>query len=58
MPSDYLIINRSFIKGVAANDNDKVKVGTIISMAHNLNSYVTAEGIQTQEQLNFLEENA
>ena len=43
MPSDYLIIDHSFIKGMAADDNNKAIIGTIISMAHNLNPYVTAE---------------
>ncbi|MBA6326787.1 EAL domain-containing protein [Colwellia sp. MB02u-6] len=40
-------IDHSFVKGVAADDNNKAIIGTIISMAHNLNSYITAEGLET-----------
>lgn len=53
-PVDRLKIDKSFIDGVANNEEDKVIVKTIISMAHNLGLKVIAEGVETKKQLDFL----
>lgn len=53
-PIDYLKIDKSFIDGLPADNNDRVITGAIISLARNLNVKVVAEGVETEEQKNFL----
>jgi len=54
LPVDTLKIDRSFITGIP-QDKDDVKISsTIVTMAHGLNLNVVAEGIETEEQLQFL----
>lgn len=55
-PIDKLKINKSFIDGIPDNEDDNVIVKTIISMAHNLGLKVTAEGVETKGQFEFLKE--
>lgn len=55
-PVDTLKIDRSFVERMQTNEEDKTIVKTIISMAHNLNLNVVAEGIQTKGQLLFLQQ--
>ncbi|MNS38763.1 Phytochrome-like protein cph2 [compost metagenome] len=54
LPIDRLKIDRSFVKEVMENNNDAAIVSTITSMAHHLKLKVTAEGVESQEQLEFL----
>jgi diguanylate cyclase (GGDEF)-like protein/PAS domain S-box-containing protein len=54
-PVDTLKIDQSFVKELHNNPSDETIVKTIISMAHSLNLNVVAEGIETQEQLVFLQ---
>ncbi|MGD8188394.1 sensor domain-containing protein [Brevibacillus ginsengisoli] len=56
LPIDKLKIDQSFLKEITQGGNDAAIVATIISMAHNLNLKVTAEGVETEEQLQFLRE--
>ena len=53
---DTLKIDRSFVAGLPNNLDDQTIVKTIISMAHNLQLSVVAEGIETREQLIFLQQ--
>ncbi len=53
-PLDTLKIDRSFISGVEHNNGNASIVSAIISMAHNLKMEVVAEGVEIEEQANFL----
>lgn len=55
-PVDNLKIDRSFIKNLPDNTDDAQITRTIIAMAHNLGLGVIAEGVETLEQLAFLNE--
>jgi diguanylate cyclase (GGDEF)-like protein/PAS domain S-box-containing protein len=53
-PIHTLKIDRSFIRDIVTDKNDRAIVTAIIAMAHNLEMEVTAEGIEEKEQLNLL----
>ncbi len=53
-PIDRLKIDKNFIDGIVTNEEDKIIVKTIISMAHNLGFKVVAEGVETKKQFDFL----
>lgn len=54
LPIDRLKIDRSFVKEVMLDGNGAAIVSTITTMAHHLKLKVTAEGVESQEQLEFL----
>ena len=53
-PIEELKIDRSFLLGVPANNDDNSIVKAIIAMAHSLGQTVVAEGVEEVEQLDFL----
>jgi EAL domain-containing protein (putative c-di-GMP-specific phosphodiesterase class I)/uncharacterized protein YlxP (DUF503 family) len=53
-PLDELKVDRSFMNDVPNNSDDAAIVGAMITMAHGLGMGVVAEGIERQEQLDFL----
>lgn len=53
-PIDMLKIDRSFIKDIPHEKSDMQIANTIISLGHNLGFRVLAEGVETNEQLEFL----
>ncbi|MDP2562276.1 EAL domain-containing protein [Psychrobium sp. 1_MG-2023] len=55
MPLDQLKVDRSFMEGIPGCKDNEELVSTIILMAHNLNLTVVAEGVETEEQLMFLQ---
>lgn len=55
-PVDVLKIDRSFVNEIHTNEDDAAIVRAIVSMAHNLGIHVVAEGVETREQLKFLDE--
>lgn len=57
LPLDQLKIAESFIHDLDTDKNDQALVRTIISIAHNLNLDVIAEGVETEEQRQFLIDN-
>ena len=55
-PINALKIDQSFVRNIAANQRDASITRTVIEMAHNLGLRVIAEGVETQDQLDFLRE--
>jgi EAL domain-containing protein (putative c-di-GMP-specific phosphodiesterase class I) len=53
-PIKTIKIDRSFIRDITTDSDDAAIVGAIISMAHNMELNVIAEGVETGEQLEFL----
>ncbi|MBL8242331.1 MAG: EAL domain-containing protein [Bryobacterales bacterium] len=53
-PIESVKIDASFLKGIGRNGNDEAIVNGIIKLAHSLGQRVVAEGVETQEQLDFL----
>jgi EAL domain-containing protein (putative c-di-GMP-specific phosphodiesterase class I) len=54
-PLDFLKIDRSFIKDLPHNEDDAAIVQAILALASTLNLSTVAEGVETSEQRNFLE---
>lgn len=57
LPLDQIKIDQSFVKNLDPGAGNTVIVRTIIGMAQSLGLQVIAEGVETQEQKNFLEKN-
>ena len=55
-PIDTLKIDQSFISDITHEGSDGAIVSAVIAMGKALNIRVVAEGVETQEQLNFLKE--
>lgn len=55
-PIDYVKVDKSFVKEITEDNNDAIIVKAIITLAHNLNLHVTAEGVETKAQLDFLKQ--
>jgi len=54
-PISTLKIDKSFVRDVAVNADDATIVGTIIHMGRSLEMDVVAEGVESEEQLTFLQ---
>jgi Amt family ammonium transporter len=55
-PIDYLKIDRSFVQGLSAEGDSAEIVRTIITLGHNLNYVIIAEGVENDEQIHHLRE--
>jgi EAL domain-containing protein (putative c-di-GMP-specific phosphodiesterase class I) len=54
LPIDVLKIDKSFVEDVTTDPDDASLVRAIVNLAHNLRLSVVAEGVETEEQLSFL----
>jgi len=54
-PIDTLKIDQSFVHKMLLNASDASMISTVISMGKNLNQRVIAEGVETKQQLRFLQ---
>lgn len=55
-PLDRIKIDQSFIRDITSNKNHAAIVQSLVSVAKNLDIKVTAEGVETKEQLLYLQE--
>jgi EAL domain-containing protein (putative c-di-GMP-specific phosphodiesterase class I) len=56
LPLDQLKIDQSFVRDLLTSVTDATIVRTIIALGQSLNLSLIAEGVETEEQLEFLEE--
>ena len=54
LPFTEIKIDRFFVKDLAESNDSRVIVASIVELAHGLGLTVTAEGVETEEQLRYL----
>ncbi len=56
LPLDQIKIDQSFTRDISTDPTDAIMVKTIIDLARNFHLHVIAEGVETAEQLAFLQQ--
>ena len=54
LPIDIIKIDKTFVRDITTDQDDATIVSAIIAMARSLRLKVVAEGVETQEQFDFL----
>ena len=54
LPIERLKIDRSFVKDITTDPDDRTIISAVTAMAHNMKMKVIAEGVETEDQLAFL----
>jgi diguanylate cyclase (GGDEF)-like protein/PAS domain S-box-containing protein len=54
LPIDMLKIDKSFVNELSTNKDEQAIAKAVIELAHSMHLSVTAEGVETKEQLDFL----
>jgi len=54
LPADRIKIDQSFVRNIGVDPDDEAIVRATIDMAHRLNRTVVAEGVETEQHLQFL----
>ena len=54
LPIDTVKLDHSFVKGATTDPDDAALIMAIVTLAHNLRLRVTAEGVETDDQVTFL----
>jgi EAL domain-containing protein (putative c-di-GMP-specific phosphodiesterase class I) len=57
LPFDLIKIDKSFVDLIGTGDNSEMICRTIIKMAHEMGKLAIGEGVETQEQVEFLQVN-
>ena len=58
LPIDVLKIDKSFIDGILIDEKSEYIINSIIDLSHYLNLLVVAEGVETKEQVGYLEKSS
>lgn len=54
LPIESIKIDKTFIRDIAGDADDRVMISAVTSMAHTMGIRTVAEGVETQEQLEFV----
>jgi diguanylate cyclase (GGDEF)-like protein/PAS domain S-box-containing protein len=54
-PIDSLKLDQSFVHNIITKSNDAIVISAVIGMAHNLKQSIVAEGVESKEQVAFLQ---
>jgi EAL domain-containing protein (putative c-di-GMP-specific phosphodiesterase class I) len=54
LPMRRLKLDRSFVKDLPGQEHSRTIVAAIVTLAHGLGLHVTAEGVETREQADYL----
>ncbi len=55
-PLDRVKIDQEFVHAIETSRSNRAIISAVVAMAHGLDLAVTAEGVETHEQLQFLRE--